>query len=147
MTFVVFDTFVLLSAFQKIDPYVRTLDVLDARCDKIAISKPIIKEFISKLHSQGLSKVLFLKKLNEIARKGKIVNVGKTKLFKAKQKIQSNRLPLPNDKNDHKFIEVAIATHASYIITTDHGLLELSLYKYDNSSIEIMTPNDYVQKS
>jgi putative PIN family toxin of toxin-antitoxin system len=147
MTFAVFDTFVLLSAFKKVDPYVKALGTLDARCDKIAISKPIRKEFSNKLHSTGLTSVLFQKKLSEIARKGKIVKVKKTKLTEAKQKIQNNRLPLPNDKDDHKFIEVAIAAHARYIVTTDHSLLSLNPYRYNNSLIEIITPDDYVQRN
>lgn len=147
MIFVVFDTWALLNAFKNIDPYANALDTLDIVCDKMAVSQPIMKEFHNKLHSTGLTLVLFTKKLSELLGKGKIVKIKRTNLTKARRKIRDNNLLLPNDSDDHKFIEAAIAVHARYIITTDNGMLSMNPYKYDNNAIiEIITPSDYTER-
>lgn len=148
MKFVVFDTNSLLRAFNKISPHSDALQRLRLICDRIAISNPIKKEFLSKLHRFGLSIILFEGGLAELSRLSKIKRITRTRLIKARQKIEENHLPLPNDRWDHKFIEAALAVHASCIITTDSGLLSMDPYIYDRSmgsTIRIIRPEYYCE--
>jgi len=146
LPFAVFDTNSLLRAFIKKRPFCDALEKLQEVCDKVVISRPIQKEFISKLHSAGLTSVVFNQKMSELSRMGKIKRLNKTHLLKAKREIKKQKLRLPNDKEDHKFIEAAVASSAGFLVTTDKGILILDPYRYNrtNSIIRILLPESYV---
>jgi len=146
LPYAVFDTNSLLGALINKHPFCDALEKLQKVCDRVVISNPIQKEFISKLHSVGLTIVVFNQKMSELSSMGKIKRLNKTHLLKAKRMIKKQRLRLPNDKEDHKFIEAAVASSAGFLVTADNGILILDPYRYNkaNSTIRILSPENYV---
>jgi putative PIN family toxin of toxin-antitoxin system len=55
-------------------------------------------------------------------------------------------LPLCRDKDDQKFLELARAARADYLLTKDRALLDLARRKYQNTGFRIMTPAAYLQQ-
>jgi len=49
-------------------------------------------------------------------------------------------LPLCRDKDDQKFLELARAARADYLVTKDRDLLELARRKYAQTGFRILTP-------
>jgi len=53
-------------------------------------------------------------------------------------------LPLCRDADDQKFLELARAARADYLLTKDRALLELARRKYAHTGFRIMTPAAYL---
>ncbi len=49
-------------------------------------------------------------------------------------------LPICRDKDDQKFLELARAARADYLVTKDRDLLELARRKYAQTGFRILTP-------
>ncbi|MDB5803327.1 MAG: toxin-antitoxin system toxin component, family [Betaproteobacteria bacterium] len=56
-------------------------------------------------------------------------------------------LPLCRDTDDQKFLELARAARADYLLTKDRALLDLARRKYQDTGFRIMTPAAYLQQS
>jgi putative PIN family toxin of toxin-antitoxin system len=52
------------------------------------------------------------------------------------------KIELCKDPDDNKFIECALASKSSFIVSGDKDLLEISGYK----NIQVITPRNYVDK-
>lgn len=137
------DTNTLIRALAELEPYSRALGHLTQKCDTIVFSTQIMKEYSGRFHKAGMTKLIFQRKLEEIRQRGKLKRCNETPLRNARRRIRDERLPLPNDRTDIKFVEAALASNAGYIITTDRGLLELDPYRYQGSRIGIIDPAEY----
>lgn len=90
-----------------------------------------------------MSPTLLISKSEELKKIGKFKKINQYPLKKAKTIISKNRLPIPEDKYDVKFIEAALASKAKYIVTIDRGMLNLNPFRYDGENIEIISPEAY----
>jgi putative PIN family toxin of toxin-antitoxin system len=140
---VIFDTNVLIRAIADIPPHSTALEHLIKKCDTIVFSTQIMKEYSGKFHVTGMEKYILLRKLEDLKQQGKFDRCHEAQLKRARNKIKRKRLPLPKDRTDSKFIEVAIGANARYIVTNDRHLLRLSPYKCPSSQIEIIKPGEY----
>lgn len=142
-TNVVIDTNTLIRALAELEPYSQALKRLIEKCDTIIFSTQISKEYSGKFHKTGMPKFIFQRKLEDLRQQGKLKRSYETALKNARRKIKIERLPLPNDRTDIKFIVTAIAANARYIITNDNHLLRLNPYRYQHSRINIIDPVEY----
>jgi predicted nucleic acid-binding protein len=67
----------------------------------------------------------------------------KTRLEKARKLVDQQKCKKPNDKDDVKFLIVALAEEA-IIPTEDHALLSFDPYECADIALEIITPSDFV---
>jgi len=56
-------------------------------------------------------------------------------------------LPLCRDPDDQKFLELARAARADYLLSKDRALLELARRKYAHIGFRILTPAEYLAQS
>jgi len=141
--YAIFDTGVFLRALGNINPHTQALEHLKERCNIIRFSNIILREYKVIARKLGMSPTLLISKSEELKKIGKFKKINQYPLRKAKMIIKKNRLPVPKDKYDVKFIEAALASKAKYIVTIDRGMLNLNPYCYDSENIEIISPETY----
>ena len=134
---VVLDTCVTIRALGNAGKYRELRESIVKKCDKIAFSKEIRKEWIGQTAKAGMSPSFLIAQLEKLESVGKLKFIGKSKL----QLVELNRRP--TDKYDEKFLTIALATKAKCIITTDPHLLELDPYKWNGTDMRIFRPEDY----
>jgi putative PIN family toxin of toxin-antitoxin system len=141
--YVILDTCVVLRALAGKSPYSNTLYRIKEICDTISFSNRIQKEYLNKAHKSGLTGLFLISEFDKLKRCKKLKKINHTSIINARKEIQKKKLPLPNDKDDIKFVEAAIAKKAKYIITTDTTLLDLDPYRIKNGTIRIIEPIEY----
>ncbi len=122
--------------------YKETLDCILAVCDKIACTKDIMDEYEGRAHSSPLFHLKpFLQELE---------NNGKLKFFpksfvdsRLRRQENVRRINYPTHEPDKKWIKVAIAIRAKYILSTNRHLLEIASNQNNGDIIEIITPSRY----
>jgi len=141
--YVVLDTNVAIRALAGLSPHVEALERLKSLCHTAIWSKDVLKEYQSRVNKIGMTGIILLTRLASLEQIGKLERCFKTLLDRAQRTIREEHLPLPNDRTDTKFLKLAIAKKASYIITSNGHLLNLNPYRYSASSIKIVVPEDY----
>jgi len=110
--------------------------------DKINYSKPILKEYTFCATPSPL--FLIRPFIKDLEKKNKICFVNQSKIITLlKRHQQKRRIICPTDKQDKKWIDIAIATKSRFIITTDNGLLCLPQIKYNGETGECLEPKTY----
>jgi len=109
-----------------------------SKCDVVTVSKDILKEYVGKAYTGGMSSYILKGKLQEFNKAGKLktIETSKLKLVKIEKK--------PNDETDVKFLVAAVAVRARCIITMDPQLLNLDPYECDQTQIRIFAPEVYL---
>lgn len=127
----VFDTNVLISAFLNLNSIPSKAFRLAKISGKIILSTATLEEFIEVLYRPKFNNFL-----SEI-RKKQILNIIKTELeiVVATESINDCR-----DPRDNKFLEIAVSSNASCLITGDNDLLILHPYR----NIPIVRPTDFI---
>lgn len=143
----VIDTYTFIRALADIENHRKVLNHLKAKCHIIVTTTGITKEYKSRLRKTGMTTYILQRRLEDLTQIKKLKRLKVTPLKKAKKKIKDEHLRLPEDRNDIKFIEAAVASKARYLITTDRGLLGLNPYKCKQAYIEVITPQKYVQNT
>ena len=110
------------------------------------ISTPIVKEWISKANAEGMSSFIILRKLKEIGQNKKLKKCNETSIEKARKLIVSKKCKKPTDRDDLKFIEVALAAKA-ILVTKDRAVLNLDPYICGRIRLTIISPEDYLLES
>ena len=136
--YVVLDTCVLLPALGDAGRFREVRERIVSKCDVVAVSKDILKEYVGKAYTGGMSSYILKGKLQEFNRAGKLktIETSKLKLVKIEKK--------PNDETDVKFLVAAVAVRARCIITMDPQLLNLDPYECDQTQIRIFAPEVYL---
>ena len=134
---------VLLRALAGKSPHVDVLERIKEICNKVLFSTPILREWICKAFAEGMTSVILLRKLEEIRKDNKMKKCGGTSIDKARKMINRQRCMKPTDRDDLKFVEVALATGA-VLVTCDPHLLVLNPYVCGRRRLKIMTPEDYL---
>ncbi len=129
---VVIDTNVFVSALiQKSYPYFIIYDLLAAEKIKLCVSYEVLEEYYIVFNRPKFSKY---RDFREQAQN--LISEIETKslLFTPK-----NKITLLTDKDDNKFLELAEASKADYLITGNTNDFTIKKYKHTN----IVTPKDY----
>jgi predicted nucleic acid-binding protein len=122
--------------------YEKTLDCIMSTPDVIGSTKEIMHEYESRAYPSVLTLQAFIQDLK---------NKGKWKFFN-KSYIDSNfrrhgnvrPVHYPIHSRDRKWITVAIAIRARYIISTNGHLLKVSPSRINGDTIETVYPDRYV---
>jgi len=141
------DTMAFLKALGDISPFSDALNCLMKICNRIAITREVLREYKCKVTAEGMTNIILMRKIKELERIGKTKEVYRTQLNQARTLIQTANLPLPTDSFDHKFFEAGIACNARYIITSDRGSLDLNPYDHPPINMKIVTPTEYVSEN
>jgi len=107
-------------------------------------TKEIIKEYIGvKVPSKLFLVKAFVQKLETI----KKLIIKNRSYVKARVKRLENvkTFHYPTDNGDRKFVEVAIATKARYLISNDPDILDLLPNRYNGEQTDNITPSRYVE--
>lgn len=135
--YVVLDTCVAIRALGERSQYHQLREAIVKKCDVIASSREIVKEWDGKAGKTGMTALILRRKMQELKDIRKITIVEKSRL----QLVELERAA--DDKYDNKFLTVGMAVKAGCIISTDHRLLQLDPYKYDQTQMRIVRPNEY----
>jgi predicted nucleic acid-binding protein len=139
--FLVLDTNTFLRSLARVSGYDKVLEKIKRKCDVIVSTGNIEKEYRSRLNIFGMSQIILLERLEMLRDEGKLKHIKRSKLRKIKICRE------PDDKEDIKFLLAALATGASYIITTDKGLTRLNPYKCEQICIRIIEPDEYIKSN
>ena len=142
---VIYDTFPFLRALGENLPEQQALIHSNQKRHMIYYSNPILKEYLSKAQSHGMSGIIFKRKLDDFFMKYKTKRIGKVSLVQAQSIIKNKHCKLCVDVDDHKFIEAALAGKVRFVITSDHGLLGLCPYTCNGITIEFVDSISYTQ--
>ena len=128
---IVFDASTLVSATFSSDgvPAQAVHRALDE--DQVAISEPVMTELLDVLHRPGLAR--FLKVDLRAALLGQLVALGVP--FAPTERVTECR-----DPKDDKYLELALASGASVIVSSDADLLVLHPWR----GVRILRPADYL---
>ena len=138
------DTMVLLRMLSSRSPYVEALERIRKECYHIAFSTSMRREWMTKSYDEGMPASIVVRKLEELNQLKKLRKCNKTRVDKARKLVEREKCKKPNDKDDVKFVIVALAEEA-IILTEDWVLLNLDPYKCANTTLEIKTPSDFLK--
>lgn len=141
---IVTDTMVFLRMLSNRPSYVDLLQKIKQTCNRIVISTPIAKEWMSKAHVEGMTPIILLTRIGQLKRIDKLRKCGKSMLDKAKKLIEKKKCRKPKDRYDMKFLEAALAEDCT-LITEDQALLALNPYRCGQKNFVIVTPEDYMR--
>jgi putative PIN family toxin of toxin-antitoxin system len=128
---VVIDTNIFVSSFFGGKPK-RVIDLWKKGDVTLCLSGEILEEYVEVLHRLGLGDEKELEELLLLFAEN--VNISFTKKTPKLYIVE-------DDPDDNKFIECAVALHASYIITGDKALKAVESYM----GIEILTPQQFLE--
>jgi len=135
---------VLLRMLSGKSPYVDVLERIKVEYYQIAFSTSMRREWMTKAYEEGMSTSIVVRKLEELNQLRKLRKCNKTRVDKARKLVDREKCKKPNDKDDVKFVIVALAEEAT-ILTEDRGLLNLDPYRCANTALEIRTPSDFLK--
>jgi predicted nucleic acid-binding protein len=135
---------VLLRMLSSKSPYVDVLERIKEECYHIAFSTPMRREWKTKAYAEGMPASIVFRKLEELDQLKKLRKCNKTRVDKAQKLVDQEKCKKPKDKDDVKFVIVALAEQAT-ILTEDWGLLNLDPYKCANTALRIKTPSDFLK--
>jgi len=122
--------------------YRTTLDCLSITEDIIAVTKEILKEYEGRAYPSRLILQAFLQDLEG---KGKLKHFNRSRIKASLRRHENHRtINYPSHPPDRKWIEVAIAISAKYIISINEHLLRIPPNRYDNETLEVVDPSEYV---
>jgi uncharacterized protein len=102
------------------------------RADRVAISEPVMTELLDVLHRPGLARFLDPDLRAELL--GQLVALGVP--FAPAERVTDCR-----DPKDDKYLELALASRAGTIVSSDRGLLVLHPWR---GVVRILRPADYL---
>jgi predicted nucleic acid-binding protein len=138
------DTMVLLRMLSSKSPYVDALERIKKEYYHIAFSTSMRREWMTKSYDEGMPASIVVRKLEELNQLKKLRKCNKTRVDKTRKLFDREKCKKPNDKDDVKFVIVALAEEAT-ILTEDRVLLNLDPYKCANTALEIKTPSDFLK--
>jgi len=128
-------------------PYYELKNKIIDKCYKIQFSKQIMKEYQGKVKKKGFPMTALQTLSSDFQQKNKFVFLPSS-LIESKLKNYDN-LKMPDDPDDNKFIEAAIASCCGYIVTKDSRLLVLDPYIFNHKEepIRILEPNTFLNNN
>ena len=138
--YIVVDTHVFNRALGGISEYWDVLERIREQCNIIACSKEIIKEYLGRARSGGMEQLIVQRKIEDLKQ------IKKVKVFKKSKCDHVNLRKIPSHQPDEKFVRVAVASSARYIISKNKHLTDLNPYDFEDTHIEIIEPKEYLQK-
>ena len=118
-------------------PYGELRNKIVRKCDKVATSTETLKEWKARAHKGGMTPQFLVRKAREeLQSRGKLKRIGESKLQLVTVEKEAD------DKDDNKFLRLAIAAEAGYLFTMDNSLLKLDPYEYDGKRTRIIGPED-----
>lgn len=137
----VVDTHIVFKALAgRVEKYKLFLETIKEKCDRIVITNDIKKEYRSRASTYGMTLVIIIQRLEKLGYRGK----KKIRKVSASIEIKKYNFKVLKDEKDLKFIEAAIASKASYLVTEDSHLLELKVIKHKSGECKIIKPEDYL---
>lgn len=139
MTYILVDTsiFIRLKGI-----YQSTFDCILETCDVIAYTKEILNEYKGRARSSILFHLLPF--LRELENRGKLGFFARSLVVSRVRRHENvRRINYPPHNKDRKWIKVAIAIRAKYIISTNNHLLRLVPNRCNDDIIEIIQPFQY----
>ncbi|HID26529.1 MAG TPA: putative toxin-antitoxin system toxin component, PIN family [Methanosarcinales archaeon] len=137
----VVDTHIVFKALAgRVEKYKLFLETIKEKCDRIVITNDIKKEYRSRASTYGMTLVIIMQRLEKLGYRGK----KKIRKVSASIEIKKYNFKVLKDEKDLKFIEAAIASKASYLVTEDSHLLELKVIKHKSGECKIIKPEDYL---
>lgn len=119
------------------------LDCALVTTDIIAISKKILKEYKGRAYT---SKLILQSFLLQLQHKGKLKYFKQSLVNARVRRYKNSRsVKYPPHKKDKKWIEVAIAVEARYIISTNEHLLKTAPNRFNNDLVETIEPCRYIE--
>jgi predicted nucleic acid-binding protein len=140
LPYVVIDTCVLVRLEGK---YSKTKRCILASNDIIAISDEAMKEYGARAYPSNLVLQSFLQELNG---RRKLKHCRRSFVEARVARLENSRdISYPNHRRDKKWVKLAIAVGARYILSTDSHLLELPPNPCNNHRVESIDPLNYVR--
>jgi len=144
---IVFDTNVFVRAMAGVDPDLEAYKRMERECHSTAFSDPLIDEYCQVLGREiGYSQLYFWHEYN------KLLSIEKT-VHANPQRLESMRtvVDVPVKGKDLKVVQCAAACGCSYIVSSDHDLLELREIKLKLApknvlNIKVLHPKDFVHE-
>jgi predicted nucleic acid-binding protein len=137
--YIVVDTCVLLRLEGE---YFKTKKCILTNNDVIAFSDGAMKEYVSRAYASTIILQSFLQDLNG---KGKLKHFSRSFIEAHVRRLENSRdIHYPNHSNDKKWVKLAIAVRARYILSTNRHLLELPANPCNDHRVGAVPPSDYV---
>lgn len=138
MPYIVVDTCVFI---RLPSDYKRTLDCILTTNDEIAVTKTILNEYAGRAYASNLILQAFLEYLRS---EGKLKHFQSSFVAAARRRHRrAHRINYPPHEKDKKWIDVALATSARYIVSTNRHMLELQPNRCNEDPIETIDPQQY----
>ena len=114
--------------------------------DVICTTKEIINECQGRARASKMFHIPAF--INDLKQKKKLKILGQSYVV-ARVKRQENvrTFHYPNDAKDIKFVKVAIAAKAKYLISNDPSILNLNSNRYNGEKTDNITPSTYIEKN
>jgi predicted nucleic acid-binding protein len=139
VSYIVVDTCVLIRLEGE---YFQTKDCILASNDTIAYSDEAMKEYEARAHASPLILQSFLQELHG---KGKLKHFKRSFIRARVERLENSRnIHYPNHSKDKKWVKLAVAIGAGYILSTNGHLLELPLNRCNDHCVRAIPPSDYV---
>jgi putative PIN family toxin of toxin-antitoxin system len=138
--YLVIDTSVFIHLKGKMS---NVLHCIETNHDVIAVSKGAISEYEPLFLPNALLLQSFL---NELESKRKLKLFGKNHIDASVRRLLNahRTLHYPEHQKDKKWVDLAIASHANYILSKDRHILVLPPNPCNNHSVEPIDPSHYI---
>lgn len=124
--------------------YSKVFDCIQRNGDVIAVSKEARKEYVMQAE---VDIYIFQSFLRELENNGRLRHINRSYIEAKLRRVERHRaIAYPKDNQDKKWVELAVSTGASHIISTDPDLLCLPPNPCNNHTVECINPQSYLEQ-
>jgi putative PIN family toxin of toxin-antitoxin system len=141
VAYVVLDTCVFTRLEGK---YSKVFECIQRSGEIIAVSKEVLKEYVMQAEADIL---IFQSFLQELMNNGRMKNINRSYIEAKLKRVRRRRaLAYPQDTQDSKWVELAVSTGATHILSTDPDLLSLPPNPCNNHNVKCIDPQSYLEQ-